>query len=95
MSKYRKKPVVIEAFRLGEDDMPDWFMDMVSYNAIILHLESRNLSSSKSVEGFCLIKTLEGEMRGECGDYIIQGIKREIYPCKPDIFEATYEAVNE
>lgn len=41
----------------------------------------------------CDIKTLEGVMHGDIGDYIIQGIKGEIYPCKPDIFEATYEAV--
>jgi hypothetical protein len=36
--------------------------------------------------------TFEGMMRGEVGDYIIQGVKGEIYPCKPDIFAATYEA---
>ena len=42
---------------------------------------------------YCEIKTLEGVMRGDCYDYIIQGVKGEIYPCKPDIFLATYEAV--
>jgi hypothetical protein len=39
------------------------------------------------------IKTLEGKMKGDIGDWIIQGVKGEIYPCKPDIFEATYDPV--
>jgi len=82
MTLYRKKPVVIEAFRFRIDPIPDWFMDMVSINAIITH------------ENDCEIKTLEGVMRGETGDYIIKGVKGEIYPCKPDIFALTYEPVD-
>jgi hypothetical protein len=39
------------------------------------------------------VETLEGTMRGEPGDYLIKGVKGELYPCKPDIFEATYEPV--
>lgn len=84
--KYRKKPVVIEAFRIGVDNIPDWFMDRVTANDIILHQERGDLQSAD-------IKTLEGTMRGLKGEYIIQGVKGEIYPCKPDIFEATYETV--
>ena len=41
----------------------------------------------------CVIKTLEGWMRVTAGDYIIKGVRGEFYPCKPDIFELTYEAV--
>lgn len=81
--KYRKKPVVIEAFKFYEDFRPDWFCDKVSTNEIITY------------DTHCEIKTLEGVMRGEIGDYIIKGIKGEIYPCKPDIFEASYERVEE
>lgn len=79
MPKFRKKPVVIEAFRYWTDNRPDWFCDEVTKNNIITHKE------------YCEIKTLEGVMRAQAGDYIIKGIKGEIYPCKPDIFEATYE----
>jgi hypothetical protein len=80
MAKFRKKPVVIEAFRYYVDPRPDWFCDKVSTNDILTY------------ETHCSIMTLEGMMRGEVGDYIIQGVKGEIYPCKPDIFAATYEA---
>ena len=83
--KYRKKPVVIEAvrFMIG-DTLPDWFMDRVASNTIITHSD-----------GTCDIKTLEGTMRADYGDYIILGIKGEVYPCKPDIFISTYEEVLE
>lgn len=43
--------------------------------------------------GYVSILTLEGRMRAECGDWIIKGVKGEFYPCKPDIFEATYDAI--
>lgn len=88
--KYKKKPVVIEAFKLGHDGMPDWFLVPHGKNDITTHNIDGRLYGGPD---YCLIKTLEGEMRGEFGDYIIQGIKGEIYPCKPDIFEATYEPV--
>lgn len=93
IKKYIKKPVVIEAFQLGIDCIPDWFMDRVRSNDIVLkndkmpkncHIEQRG----DYVEFmYCEIKTLEGIMRGNYGDYIIKGIKGEIYPCKPDIFK--------
>jgi hypothetical protein len=83
MPKYQKKPVVIDAFRYNVDDRPDWFMDKVSDLSIITH------------HSFCQIMTLEGEMRGQIGDWIIRGVQGEIYPCKPDIFAATYQPVEE
>lgn len=87
--KYRKKPVVIEAFRFAFDNIPDWFMDEVTRDNIILHGKlHRQLEC-------CEIKTLEGVMRGDAGDYIIRGVNREIYPCKADIFEQTYEKVED
>lgn len=89
--KYRKKPVVIEAFRYGMDPRPDWFDKKVTNNEIITHVGTDLRDPS---EYWCEIKTLEGIMKVNCGDYIIMGIKGEAYPCKPDIFEATYEKVN-
>ena len=86
--EYRKKPVVIEAFKYGIVYRPDWFNDKVTSNEIITYVGTDIRDSS---EYYCEIKTLEGIMRGNCGDYIIKGVQEEIYPCKPDIFEMTYE----
>ena len=86
--EYRKKPVVIEAFKYGIDYVPDWFMDKVTSNEIITYVGTDIRDSS---EYYCEIKTLEGIMRGNYGDYIIKGVKGKIYACKPDIFEMTYE----
>ncbi len=74
--KYRKKPVVIEAFRLGYDETPSWIVD------------GENISLDRFE-----IDTLEGTMTALRGDYIIKGVKGELYPCKADIFEATYDKV--
>ena len=83
--KYRKKPVVIEAVRyMSDNSLPDWFMDRVSNNIIVIHQEAT-----------CHNKTLEGTMKSEYGDYIIFGVNGEVYSCKPDIFEKTYEEVLE
>lgn len=89
--KYRKKPVVIEAFRFYIDEMPDWFIDKVTSNDIDLH--NCNYRRYEINEAYCEINTLEGIMRASGGDYIIKGVNGEIYPCKPDIFEKTYELV--
>lgn len=89
MTKYRKKPVEIEAFQFNIDPMPDWFMDKVAINEVIL----RKCNHDKYTigEAYCDIHTLEGVMQGFGGDYIIKGVQGEIYPCKPDILKATYE----
>ena len=82
MAKYRKRPVVIEAFRYWVDDIPDWFRDKLTTQEIVIF------------DTHCNIYTLEGVMRGEEGDYIIQGVKGEIYPCKDEIFRVTYDGVD-
>lgn len=89
MSRYRKKPVVIEAFQFtGEPTrihgVPQWLWDALADRTII---PSPDDASTK----YLIIKTLEGDHRADPGDWIIQGIKGELYPCKPDIFAATYE----
>ena len=87
MAKFRKKPVVIEAFQWPQPDdiqqLPKFLVNAFR-DGIFRH----------GIAGFS-IKTLEGVMHGGAGDWIICGIQGEIYPCKPDIFEATYEAVEE
>lgn len=84
--RYRKKPVVVDAYKWNvnsESDGPPWFCDAIKDGRVRLDY-IRN----------CLwIATLEGEHMATPGDYIICGVKGELYPCKPDIFEMTYEEV--
>ena len=88
MAKFRKKPVVIEAFRLNERGLiaEDWFWDAVTRNDIITHCFGKH----EPYPAWCEIKTLEGTMIANAGDYIIQGVHGEIYPCKAGIFQNTY-----
>jgi hypothetical protein len=79
--KFRKKPVVIEAIQWTGNNMTDVLMFMVP--GVEPDAEDR----------INVIKTLEGDMSIGVGDWIIRGVKGELYPCKPDIFEATYEPV--
>lgn len=65
----------------------DWFWDAVSDNTIITH----DFGKFHKDPAWCEIATLEGVMTARAGDYIIRGVNGEIYPCKPDIFEKTYE----
>jgi len=77
--RYKKKPVVIEA-------------EIYSRNG----LEAEKVADwcgGQQTDSGCLIDTLEGQMTADYGDYIIKGVKGEFYPCKPDIFEMTYEEV--
>ena len=96
MAKYRKKPVVIDAFIFGIDNVPDWFMDAVTSNDVILHCDNDNQRGpfDECVNQTATIITLEGNHLARKGDYIIRGVKGELYPCKPDIFEMTYDSVN-
>ena len=92
MHKYRKKPVVIEAFQMTPSrretnvEWPQWLHE--AWNA-------EGEGSLYCVEGGqeLYIGTKEGVMKVDWGDFIIQGVQGEIYPCKPDIFEATYDKV--
>ena len=88
MAKYIKRPVEIEAFQLNSRGFvgEDWFWDAVDRNEIITHSFGKHYQE----DAWCEIKTLEGTMIARTGDYIIRGVKDEIYPCKADIFEATY-----
>ncbi len=94
MSQYRKKPVVIEAFQMTQErrndnkDWPDW----LNYAWQVGAAENGLFINPGDPERQRLcIGTLEGVYHVTWGDWIIRGVKGEIYPCKPDIFEATYE----
>lgn len=77
--KFVKKPIVIEAFQFGVDDIPDWF------KAKYITFDNGDLTAC--------IGTLEGDMLFHGGDYVIKGVEGELYPCRKDIFEKTYEEV--
>tara|TARA_R110002020_G_scaffold130140_3_gene291238 strand:- start:1404 stop:1667 length:264 start_codon:yes stop_codon:yes gene_type:complete len=83
MPKFRKKPVVIEAVQYGPHGAPTL--------ELLQHLAGgRDFTFG---EDGLTIHTLEGDMKADIGDWVIKGISGECYPCKPDIFEATYEAI--
>jgi hypothetical protein len=92
MPQYRKKPVVIEAYQLGDENAGQ-IVHWVEAGGGEAH--RRGGPGGGSRKGTVFIHTLEGTMHAEVGDYVIRGVQGEHYPCKPDIFEATYEAVAE
>jgi hypothetical protein len=87
-NQYRKRPVVIDAIQWPgtkfDQTPPDWFRDA-------MYAKPGTPGVLMRFDNDIIISTLEGEMRAQPGDWIIRGIKGEIYPCKPDIFAATYE----
>lgn len=96
--KFRKKPVVIEAvqyelkefadYPLTFREVPNWLRDAIDAGVIRPEFRGEDY-------WYLVIKTLEGDMDVTPGDWIIRGVEGEIYPCKPSIFRATYEAVEE
>lgn len=88
MGKFRKKPVVIEAVQWTGDNV----QEMIDHCAPLGQGEPWQVEPVNAGDPLT-IHTLEGDHRGDIGDYIIRGVKGELYPCKPDIFEATYEPV--
>lgn len=94
MPKFRKKPVVIEAWQnyTGDPEIdgfpglamraPEWLNKAIMDGAV---------DRGAAIPGALFIATLEGVMRADVGDWIIRGVKGELYPCKPDVFAATYE----
>lgn len=85
MPKFRKKPVVIEAFQFAipmDGVMPEWLRQAFREDTVYYQ---------SGTDPYLTIKTLEGDHRATVGDWIIRGVKGELYPCKPDIFTATYD----
>lgn len=85
VKKFRKKPVVIEAIQLTKENVVD---------VLTFCNNTGNIVASNEDEMGISILTLKGTMIADTGDYIIKGVKGEFYPCKPDIFEQTYEEVD-
>lgn len=92
MAKYRKKPVVIEALHVSRAlyfasrewrSLPKWLEDAYDRGEVLF------------MNDHIAVKTLEGTMRADSVDMLICGVKGELYPCKPDVFAATYEYVGD
>lgn len=96
--KYRKKPTIIEAFqmtkeaRMDNSNWPNWMHEAWQKGADEEGSLTRADFDAEMPDELCIV-TLEGKMHVSWGDYIIQGTKGELYPCKPDIFEALHEKV--
>ena len=91
-AKYRKKPVVIEAMRFTKGSTPGLGMEIAAWCGGRFNTDVKP-SDHTDVSYTISIPTLEGVMTASEGDWIVRGVHGEFYPCKPDIFEATYEEV--
>jgi hypothetical protein len=92
MAKYRKKPVVIEAWKVQQ------LLNLAArdfWNLPGRIKEAYDKAEVVFAASSIHINTLEGTMIAERDDFVIQGVQNELYPCKPDIFEKTYEPVEE
>lgn len=88
--KYRKKPVVIDAIQWTGLN-PREIKDFVGESCKIDYSDAAYEAGAGHVKADVTIHTLEGDMSASAGDYIIKGVNGEFYPCKPDIFDKTYE----
>lgn len=93
MAKFRKKPVVIEAIQWGGSNLKE-IINFTGLHESISNWSWEEYQKLVWADGLKIF-TLEGPLKASVGDWIIRGVKGEFYPCKPDIFDATYEAVTE
>ena len=97
--KYKKKPIVIEAIQLTDFNAEtmlsvlEFMGQIVDTNSATTNEKFYDYCEQRGNVGYLTIETLEGNMKANLGDYIIKGVNGEFYPCKPDIFEKTYEKV--
>lgn len=93
---YRKRPVIVQAveFVLGEHTKREWleFVPTANIGTLVKDFENDPEAMESKDIRFFLIPTLEGDMEVSDGDYIIQGIAGEFYPCKPEVFKKSYES---
>ena len=106
MPKYRKRPVEVEAMQLPEDATPS--QGIAVYQWVESHVGSTQPAGEgpgyspdgtgvtiDPADGMIVIRTLEGDMKAMPGDYVIKGVQGEFYPCRGDIFRATYDPVED
>jgi len=87
-----KRPVQVQAVQYTRRfGWPEWLQDQISAGTVKVFGTGKFADPAEPC--YCIIDTLEGKHRCDEGDWIIQGVKGELYPCKPDIFEMTYEQI--
>lgn len=89
--KAKKKPVIVEYVQWTGENVSE----IMSFCGSAAHDIYQINLANMPVEYSLIIKTLEGNMGAEPGDYIIKGVHGEFYPCKPDIFKETYEIIDD
>lgn len=91
--QFRKKPIMVEAFQMTRDvemAAPGWFTDAVLEGKVYIN---HSLVDGHALVYGCTIETPRGRLNARIGDYVVQGVGGELYPCKADIFQKTYERV--
>jgi len=96
--RFRKRPIEIEAIQWdgtadGAVPIIDWILSGEATASFVCSDPDRCVAYDGDTQHTIVIRTLEGDMAASLGDYVIKGIRGEFYPCKADIFEATYERV--
>jgi hypothetical protein len=91
MAKFRKKPVVIDAVQFTGQNL-DEVMDFMVPAVPMIRSALSDSDEDDNIQSLG-INTLEGTMTADINDWIIRGVKGEYYPCKPDVFAATYDPV--
>lgn len=89
--RVRKKPVEVQAWLLG----PESYLDIITRIQEAGYRVRKATTNNPEIVAGLYIQTKEGSMLANFGDYVIQGVQREFYPCKADIFEATYDIISE
>ncbi|MCR4367800.1 MULTISPECIES: hypothetical protein [Bacillus amyloliquefaciens group] len=86
MTKYRKKPIEVEAFQFGYEPIPKWFKDVCKLFGYTTYSDEQYIDT-------LLIHYPKNSVKIYRGEYVIKGIEGEVYSCKPDIFKKTYDVV--
>lgn len=92
MTKFRKKPVVVDAVQFNGFEGTDWEHLPPELSSFAKEISALECVGNTTIS--ITIKTLEGSMTANIGDWIIRGVKGEVYPCKPDIFKMTYDPID-
>lgn len=84
--KYKKRPVIVNAFQVGYEPFPEWAEEALMDGTL-------RINNDDIENPYLIVKSLEGDMKAEFGCFIIKGIEGEVYPCRGDIFWKTYERI--
>ena len=90
MSHYEARRIVVQAFKCGVENPPEWFCDAIREGKVHWALFDADGKPAKEDMIYCRLETLDGMMNAYIGDHIIKGTVGELYPCRPAVFESTF-----